>query len=153
MNKFMKLAVEEARKAVTNGHGGPFGAVVVCNGQVIASAHNMVLSNNDPSAHAEIQAIRKACEVLGKPMIPECEIYSSCEPCPMCLAAIMWARIQTVYYGCTREDAKDAGFIDAFIYNVLEGREDGILNKINLDRDECLPVMEEWNHGETHDTY
>lgn len=153
MNKFMKLAVDEAQKGVANGHGGPFGAVVVKDGEVIASAHNMVLVNNDPSAHAEIQAIRKACDKLGKPMIPECEIYSSCEPCPMCLSAILWARIPTVYYGCTKKDAKNIGFMDAFIYDVLEDKNMGILKKISLDRDDCLSVMDEWDHNENHGTY
>jgi len=153
MNKFMKLAVEEALKGVESDQGGPFGAVVVMDGRVIASAHNMVLANNDPSAHAEIQAIRKACKILGKPMIPECEIYSSCEPCPMCLSAIMWARISTIYYGCTREDAEKAGFMDAFIYDVLEGKNSGTLKRINLDRGECLPAMKKWENKEGHGSY
>ena len=153
MNKFMKLAVEEARNGVADGHGGPFGAVVVKDDKVIASAHNMVLANNDPSAHAEIQAIRKACEVLGTPMIPDCEIYSSCEPCPMCLSAIMWARIPTVYYGCTKEDAGKIGFIDDYIYHILDGSDGGSLNRVSLDRDGCLPVMDEWEHKEGHGIY
>ncbi len=153
MNEFMKLAVEEARKGVDSGHGGPFGAVIVKDGEIIASAHNMVLINNDPSAHAEIQAIKKACEVLGKPVIPECEIYSSCEPCPMCLSAILWARIPTVYYGCTKKDAENAGFIDALIYDVLAGKNKDTLKRINLDRDACMPVMEKWNNKKNHGVY
>lgn len=149
----MKLAVEEAQKGIADGHGGPFGAVVVKDGKVIASAHNRVLAENDPSAHAEIQAIREACRILGKPIIPECEIYSSCEPCPMCLSAIMWARIPIVYYGCTKEDAKKIGFIDALIYDVIEGKNSGTLKKISLDRETCLPVMEEWKEKEDHGSY
>lgn len=149
----MKLAVEEAHKGVADGHGGPFGAVIVKDGEVIASAHNMVLVNNDPSAHAEVQAIRKACDTLGTPLIPDCEIYSTCEPCPMCLSAILWARIPTVYYGCTKEDAENIGFMDAFIYDVLEGKNRGTLKKISLDRDDCLSVMDEWDHKESHGTY
>lgn len=153
MNKFMELAVKEARRGIADSHGGPFGAVVVKDGKVIASSHNMVLSNNDPSAHAEVLAIRKACEILGKPMIPECEIYSSCEPCPMCLSAIMWARIPTVYYGCTKEDAGKIGFMDDYIYRVLDGSDDGDLKRISLDRDVCLPVMNEWEHMNGRGSY
>lgn len=153
MNKFMELALEEARMGVESGDGGPFGAVIVCNGEAIASAHNMVLRNDDPTAHAEIQAIRKACEILNTPLIPECEIYSTCEPCPMCLSAIMWARIPTVYFGCTKEDAEKIGFIDAFIYHVLDGSNGSELKRISLDREGCLPLMEEWEQKQDHGTY
>lgn len=153
MNEFMKLALEEARIGVTAGNGGPFGAVVVRNGKVIASAHNMVLKNDDPTAHAEIQAIRKACKILGTPLIPDCEIYSTCEPCPMCLSAIMWARIPTVYFGCTKEDAGKIGFIDDYIYTVLDGSNGGELKRISLDREGCLPLMDEWDKKQNHGTY
>ena len=153
MNKFMELALKEARTGVSSGDGGPFGAVVVYDGEVIASAHNMVLKNHDPTAHAEVQAIRKACKILGSPLIPECEIYSTCEPCPMCLSAIMWARIPTVYYGCTKDDAEKIGFIDAFIYHVLDGSNGSELTRINLDRNDCLPLMEQWERDQNHGTY
>lgn len=153
MNKFMELALEEAKRGVSSGDGGPFGAVVVQNGEVIASAHNMVLKNNDPTAHAEIQAIRKACKILETPLISDCEIYSTCEPCPMCLSAIMWARIPTVYYGCTKEDAGKIGFIDDYIYHVLDGSNGGDLKRIGLDRDGCLPLMDEWENSQNHGTY
>ena len=149
----MKLALEEARRGVKSGDGGPFGAVIVRNGEVVASAHNMVLQTNDPTAHAEVQAIRKACKILGSPIIPECEIYSTCEPCPMCLSAIMWARIPTVYYGCTREDAGKIGFIDNYIYNVFDGSDGGDFNCICLDRDGCLTLMDEWERNQDHGTY
>ena len=153
MNNFMELALEEARKGVKDGDGGPFGAVIVKNGEIIASAHNMVLKNDDPTAHAEVQAIRKACKALGSPLIPDCEIYSTCEPCPMCLSAILWARIPTVYYGCTKEDAGNIGFIDDYIYNVLDGSDGGNLNRISLCRDDCLPLMEEWERSQDHGAY
>ncbi len=153
MNKFMELALKEAKRGVSSGDGGPFGAVVVRNGEVIASAHNMVLKNDDPTAHAEVQAIRKACKVIGSPLIPDCEIYSTCEPCPMCLSAIMWARIPTIYYGCTKDDAEKIGFIDAFIYHVLDGSNGDELKRISLDRDGCLPLMDEWEKSQNHGTY
>ena len=149
----MELALEEAKRGVTSGDGGPFGAVVVRNGEVIASAHNMVLKNDDPTAHAEVQAIRKACKLIGSPLIPGCEIYSTCEPCPMCLSAIMWARIPTVYYGCTKDDAEKIGFIDAFIYHVLDGSNGDELKRISLDRDGCLPMMDEWGKSQDHGMY
>ena len=153
MNKFMKLALEEAKRGVSQGDGGPFGAVIVHDGEVIASAHNMVLKNDDPTAHAEVQAIRKACKILKTPLISDCEIYSTCEPCPMCLSAIMWARIPTVYYGCTKEDAGKIGFIDDYIYRVLDGSDDGDLNRISLDRDGCLSLMEEWENSQNYGAY
>lgn len=149
----MELALEEAKKGVFSGDGGPFGAVVVRNGEVIASSHNMVLKNDDPTAHAEVQAIRKACKILETPLISDCEIYSTCEPCPMCLSAIMWARIPTVYFGCTKEDAGKIGFIDDYIYQVLDGSNGGDLNRISLDRDGCLPLMNEWEDNHNHRTY
>lgn len=149
----MELALEEAKKGVFSGDGGPFGAVVVRNGEVIASSHNMVLKNDDPTAHAEVQAIRKACKILETPLISDCEIYSTCEPCPMCLSAIMWARIPTVYFGCTKEDAGNIGFIDDYIYQVLDGSNGGNLNRISLDRDGCLPLMNEWEDSHNHRTY
>ncbi|MFO7612471.1 MAG: nucleoside deaminase [Clostridia bacterium] len=153
MNKFMQIAIKEAREGVKAGHGGPFGAVIVCGGRVIASAHNMVLATNDPSAHAEVEALRKACAALGSPNIPDCEIYSTCEPCPMCLSAIMWARVRSVYYGCTKEDAEKIGFIDAFIYHVLEGGDDDALRRMPLDRESCLPLMKEWEDKQGHTLY
>lgn len=153
MNEFMKLALEEAKQGIAAGDGGPFGAVVVQNGKIIASAHNMVLKNDDPTAHAEVLAIRRSCKILSSPVIPDCEIYSTCEPCPMCLSAIMWARIPKVYYGCTKEDAEKIGFMDAFIYHVLDGTNDGKIKQISLDRDSCIPLMNEWENDPDHKTY
>jgi len=111
--------VELAAFAVENGLGGPFGAVVVKDRVIIGEGYNQVTSSNDPTAHAEIMAIRNACKQLGSFQLTGCEIYSSCEPCPMCLGAIYWARPSAVYYGSTRNDAASAGFDDSFIYDEL----------------------------------
>jgi guanine deaminase len=114
---FMEIAVDLAMKNVLSGAGGPFGAVVVKDGEVIAAAANCVTATNDPTAHAEVMAIRKACQLLGSFQLEGCEIYSSCEPCPMCLGAMYWARPAAVYYANTRAEAASAGFDDAFIYD------------------------------------
>ncbi len=113
----MELAVDLAMQNVEAGAGGPFGAVVVKDGVVIATATNCVTATNDPTAHAEVMAIRKACQALGSFQLDGCEIYTSCEPCPMCLGAMYWARPAAVYYANTRAHAADAGFDDAFIYD------------------------------------
>jgi guanine deaminase len=112
MNKFMEMAIEEAKKGVDKGDGGPFGSVVVKEGQVIARGHNHVVSNNDPTCHGEIDAIRKACLALNTFDLSGCEIYTTGEPCPMCACAIMWSNIGKVYYGCTIEDNAAIGFRD-----------------------------------------
>ncbi|MDL2214907.1 nucleoside deaminase [Dysgonomonas sp. OttesenSCG-928-M03] len=117
--KFMQRAIELAQASVRNG-GGPFGAVIVKNGQVIAEGSNCVTIDNDPTAHAEVSTIRKACATLETFDLSGCEIYSSCEPCPMCLSAIYWAHIDRIYYGCNKDDAKHIGFDDSFIYEQIE---------------------------------
>jgi len=114
---FMELALDLAMENVLTGAGGPFGAVVVKDGKVIAAAANRVTATNDPTAHAEVVAIRKACQELGSFQLEGCEIYTSCEPCPMCLGAMYWARPAAVYYANTREQAANADFDDAFIYD------------------------------------
>jgi guanine deaminase len=116
---FMRLAIAEAERGVREGRGGPFGAVVVRAGQVLARACNEVTSLNDPTAHAEVQAIRAACAVLGAFQLEGCDVYASCEPCPMCLGALYWARPRAVYFAASRQDAAAAGFDDAFIYDQL----------------------------------
>ena len=117
-NDFMKKAVDLAVENVNNG-GGPFGAVIVRDGKIIATGVNRVTPNNDPTAHAEVSAIRAACEKLGTFQLDGCEIYRSCEPCPMCLGAIYWAHIERLYYGCNQRDADEIGFSDEFIYKEL----------------------------------
>lgn len=112
-------AIELSKNSVANG-GGPFGAVIVKDGNIVAEGSNCVTLNNDPTAHAEVTTIRKACTALNTFDLSGCEIYTSCEPCPMCLSAIYWARIERIYYGCDKVDAKDIGFDDSFIYEQIE---------------------------------
>ena len=114
--KFMRQAIRLAIENVTSGRGGPFGAVVVKDGAVIATGANQVTASNDPTAHAEVTAIRNACQALGTFSLEGCELYSSCEPCPMCLAAIYWSRCRAIFYGSNAQDAARAGFDDAHLY-------------------------------------
>lgn len=117
--QFMEEAVKLSLTNMQSGEGGPFGAIIVKDGQIIAKANNQVLKNNDPTAHAEVVAIREACKVLGVFQLDGCELYTSCEPCPMCLGAIYWARPTKVYYANTRQDAAAINFDDAFIYEQI----------------------------------
>ena len=119
-NAFMQEAIERATENARSGRGGPFAAVVVKEGRIIAAGTNCVTSTNDPTAHAEVTAIREACRTLGTFQLTGCEIYTSCEPCPMCLGAIYWARPERVYFGATANDAAAAGFDDSFIYDELK---------------------------------
>lgn len=119
MNKFMQVADELAKQNLLTNNGGPFGAVVVKDNVIVGVGNNNVLKNNDPTAHAEVQAIRNACQNLETYDLTGCELYTSCYPCPMCLSAIIWANIKKVYYGNTKEDAADIGFRDDFIYKYL----------------------------------
>ncbi|MGE7760088.1 nucleoside deaminase [Peribacillus sp. NPDC097895] len=117
--KFMEMAVRLAHENVLAKNGGPFGAVIVKDGTVIGRGCNNVTTANDPTAHAEVQAIRDACRTLNSFQLTDCEIYTSCEPCPMCIGAIYWARPKAIYYACTKEDAARIGFDDHFIYQEL----------------------------------
>ncbi len=116
--KFMRMAIELSKESVRKG-GGPFGAVIVRNGEVVATGSNSVTLNNDPTAHAEVSAIRNACQQLHDFQLDGCEIYSSCEPCPMCLSAIYWAGIEKIYFANNRQDAAEIGFDDSFIYDQI----------------------------------
>ena len=141
----MKLAATEASAGVGKGHGGPFGAVIVQNGSQVAKAHNEVIKTCDPTAHAEIMAIRKASAKLKTFDLSGAELYTTCEPCPMCLAAILWARIGRVYYGCTRRDAEGIGFRDNLFYEQMRVRLGaGAVKLVPLGRRECLEVFREW---------
>jgi guanine deaminase len=143
--KFMSRAIELAQHGIDANDGGPFGCVVVRNGEIIAEGNNRVTSTNDPTAHAEVVAIRNACEKLGTFQLENCTIYTSCEPCPMCLGAIYWARPTQVFYGCTREDAAEIGFDDQFIYDELEKPFDARKIKLtNISRDEAKIVFDNW---------
>lgn len=117
--RWMQEAVSLGREGMEHNGGGPFGAVVVYRGEIVGRGHNQVTSKLDPTAHAEVVAIRAACQSLGRFDLRGCELYTSCEPCPMCLAAIYWARLDKIYYACTRHDAAEIGFDDAFIYEQL----------------------------------
>jgi guanine deaminase len=113
---FMQMAIDLAVENVNSGAGGPFGAVIVRAGEVIATGVNRVTTSLDPTAHAEVQAIRAACQKLNDFQLTGCTVYTSCEPCPMCLAAIYWARCEAIFFGCTAQDAANAGFDDSFLY-------------------------------------
>ena len=142
---FMRAAIQLAEEGLKAGAGGPFGAVVVKNGIIVGRGWNQVTSMNDPTAHAEVMAIRDACSKLGSFQLDDCEIYTSCEPCPMCLGAIYWARPNKVYYACTHNDAAKAGFDDSFIYEEIiitpaERKIPGIM----LLQEEARKIFEKW---------
>jgi len=143
--KFMREAIRLSVENVASGKGGPFGAVIVKNGEIIASGANEVTSSNDPTAHAEVVAIRNACEKLDSFQLEGCEIYCSCEPCPMCLGAIYWARPDKIYYANTKKDAAKINFDDDFIYNELElPISNRKLPTIQLLRDEAQIAFSNW---------
>lgn len=145
MNEFMKIAKDKSYEGSTSKQGGPFGAVIVNKkGEIIAASNNKVLLNNDPTAHAEVETIREACKKLQTYDLSDCIIYTSCYPCPMCLAAIIWANIKEVYYGCTKEDAAQIGFRDDYIYKYLETKNEKILQLQQMDRQECIKVFEKY---------
>ncbi len=154
MNKFMALALEEARAGIENDDGGPFGAVIVRDGKVVSRAHNEVLKRNDPTAHAEVLAIREASSILESFDLSTCEIYSTSEPCPMCFAAIFWARIKRLVFGTTREDVAEIGFDDSLIYDVIRGEAEAEqMELVNADREGCRAVLEEWCSKEVRRLY
>lgn len=145
MNEFMKKAIENADNGITNNEGGPFGAVIVSkNGEIISNGNNKVLSQKDPTAHAEIVAIREACKKLNTYDLSDCILYTSCEPCPMCLSAIIWSNIKNVYYGCTKNDAGEIGFRDDIIYDYLKGKNSDLINLEKVDRDECIKLFQKY---------
>ena len=140
----MKFGIDEARKTMNENKGGPFGAVITDkDGNIISIASNRVLELHDATAHAEVMAIRKAGEKLGTHDLSDCIIYSSCEPCPMCLSAIIWSNIKTMYYGATRYDAANAGFRDDAIYNYLDNK-NNILEKHEIIDKSCVDVLENY---------
>ena len=142
---YLRRAIELATQNVLAGAGGPFAALIVRDGQVIAEAANSVTTTNDPTAHGEVNAIRKACAALGSFSLAGCEIYSSCEPCPMCLAAIYWARLDAIYYGCGQQEAAKAGFDDAFLYEELgKSSDDRSVPALQLLREEAWEAFATW---------
>jgi guanine deaminase len=143
MTQWMNIAYNEAILGMDHNEGGPFGAVIVCDGKVIAYAHNKVLKTNDPTAHAEINAIRKASDLLGRFDLSDCILYTTCYPCPMCMGAIFWARIPTVYYGATMEDAARGGFDDTKFYTMIQNPEQA-LDLRPLDGEKTKELFEKW---------
>jgi tRNA(Arg) A34 adenosine deaminase TadA len=142
----MERAIAEARAGREAREGGPFGAVVVRNGEVISACHNTVLATNDPTAHAEVNAIRAACEKLKRPHLDDCELYTTCEPCPMCLGAIQWARFKTVYYAASRHDAAAAGFDDAGFYDdAAKPPAERKIPFVQTNPQDAADMMRQWN--------
>ena len=141
--KYMQEAINSAYLGIENNEGGPFGCCIVDkNNNIIAISHNKVLKNSDPTAHAEVEAIRLAGKKLNSHDLSGCKLYTTCEPCPMCLFAIMWANIDEVYYGCDRKDAANIGFRDEKFYDYLKG--DYNIKLISIDKTECLKLFESY---------
>lgn len=158
MNEFMEVAIDLSDDNFDKNYGGPFGACVVKDGKIIGKGFNRVIKDMDPTAHAEIIAIRNACKTLKTHDLSGCELYTSCYPCPMCLSAIIWANIKKVYYGNTKEDAKDIGFRDDFIYEYMNkisnNREDKkVLNLREMNREEALEVFKRYEEDKDKITY
>ena len=145
MNKFMEMAIEEAKKGILQGHGGPFGCVIVKNDEIVGKGHNEVLKNNDPTCHGEIMAIHEACKTLNTFDLVGCELYTTGEPCPMCLAAILWANIEKVYYGCNIFDTEKIGFRDNKFYKFQNNPSQRQKMIKELDRDQCLKLYDLYN--------
>ncbi|RYY31553.1 MAG: nucleoside deaminase [Chitinophagaceae bacterium] len=153
-SKFMNIAIELARQGMNAGAGGPFGCVIVRDGEVIASGYNSVTSTNDPTAHAEVVAIRNACKILETYQLNGCELYTSCEPCPMCLGAIYWARPDRVYFAAGRKDAAAAGFDDHFIYDELNTPlTERKISMTEIQKDAAVKLFDEWNNKEEKTRY
>ena len=148
----MQIADEMSKQNLLTNAGGPFGAVVVKDNVIIGVGNNHVLKNNDPTAHAEVMAIRDACKNLNTFDLTGCELYTSCYPCPMCLSAIIWANIKTIYYGNTKEDAADIGFRDDMIYDYIKSLDDkelcnnAILKAIPMDREDTIKAFESFKN-------
>jgi len=147
MDKYMKIAVDEARIGINAGHGGPFGCVIVKNGEIVGKGHNEVIKQNDPTCHGEIMAVRDACKNLGTYDLSGCELYTTAEPCPMCRGAILWSNIRKVYYGCRVSDTAEIGFRDEEFYSDIPDF------SVETDREQCLEVFEEYKNIENKKSY
>lgn len=143
MDQYMKIAIEEAYDGINAGDGGPFGAVIVKDGKIIGRGHNRVVKNGDPTCHGEMEAIRDACKKMGTFDLSGSTIYTTGEPCPMCLGAILWANIEKVYYGCNVIDTERIGFRDEKFYELSKPGNKARL-QTELDRDECLKLYDEY---------
>ena len=140
MDKYMRMAINEAKKGINSSHGGPFGCVIVKDGIVIAKAHNTVLKDHDATCHGEVNAIRKASKKLGTHDLSGCILYTTAEPCPMCLGAILWANIDKVFYGCNIADTEEIGFRDSKFYNLTDEEKANFIKE--LDRKQCLKLYD-----------
>lgn len=148
----MSEAIKEAYVGIKNLHGGPFGSVIVKDGKIVGRGHNCVLKNNDPTAHGEVMAIRDACKNLGTYNLDGCEIYTTAEPCPMCMGAILWANIKKCYFGCDRVDTENIGFRDNAFYDVLAGKLDTYKAE-QIDIEECLELFNDYKNLEDKEIY
>ena len=150
MNEYMKIALEEAEKNLITNYGGPFGACIVKDGKIIGKGSNNVLKNNDPTAHAEITAIRNACKNINSYDLSDCILYTTCYPCPMCLSAIIWSNIKNVYYGNTKDDAASIGFRDSNIYEYISDISKNIDNSLlkleRIDSEETIKTFEKFKN-------
>ena len=151
MNRYMKSAIREAYRGIENGHGGPFGAVIVKDGRIVAKGHNEVLKNRDATCHGEVMAIRRASKKLGTHDLKGCELYTTAEPCPMCLGAIMWANIDKVYFGCNINDTDKIGFRDEKFYNATKEEKEAFMQE--LERGECLKLFSDYAAIEGKENY
>jgi len=148
---FMEEAIREAYDGIRQKHGGPFGTVIVKDGKIVGRGHNRVLINHDPTCHGEMEAIRDACKNLGTHDLTGCELYTTAEPCPMCLGATLWSNITKLYYGCNRMDTEDIGFRDNHFYEYLDGKNE-ILEISEQERLKCLELFKDYKN-DNHDIY
>lgn len=158
MNKYMNIAKELSEKNLKTNEGGPFGACIVKDGQIIGKGSNSVIKNNDPTAHAEILAIREACKNINSYDLSDCELYTTCYPCPMCLSATIWANIKKVYYGNSKEDAENIGFRDDYIYNYIKNltennNDSNILELKCIDREETIKAFKSFQEKKDRIVY
>lgn len=155
MSDFMKEAIIESEKNLMTNDGGPFGAVIVKNGEIVGRGHNEVLKNNDPTCHAEMQAIRDAAKNLNNYDLSGCELYTSCYPCPMCMSATIWSNIKVVYYGNSPKDAADIGFRDDYIYKFLQDRnvDENVIKLSQLDWDQTIVTFKKFKLKENKIIY
>jgi len=148
---FMNEALKEAYEGIEKKHGGPFGSVIVKDGKIIGRGHNKVLLNHDPTCHGEMEAIRDACKNLASHDLSGCELYTTAEPCPMCLGGILWSNIKTVFYGCNVKDTNDIGFRDDIFYNYLDSKSEeeknAILKQTECDREKCLELFKVYSNS------
>ncbi|ELC8442949.1 nucleoside deaminase [Clostridium perfringens] len=154
-NEIMNLCVKSCMDGMKNHEGGPFGSAIIKDGEIIAVAHNTVIATNDPTAHGEVNAIREACKKLNTFDLSDCELYTTSEPCPMCMSAIIWANISKVYYGCTVEDARNIGFRDEHILKFLrEGCTDKkVVDLEAIDKKSCMEAFKYWINDNSKTKY